>query len=119
MLRRHFFRWLTFTISAMSFRFVQAADDTLPGSATPTPGVIAADLEQTLKSGLKARRPVELEFISAVVLKVKNNELPLELVHSTFLWARRQKPYQYPFFERGLRERATKLGLSVPVGAGY
>jgi hypothetical protein len=118
MLRRQFFQWLTFAISALSFRRATAADP-LPGSLTPMPGVTAADLEQTLKSGLKARRPVEFEFISVVVLKVKNNELPLDLVQSTFLWARRQKPYQYPYFERALRERATKLGYTVPVGAGY
>jgi len=83
------------------------------GSPTPTPGVTIADLEQQLKSGLKARRPVEFDFIHLVVVKVKNGNLPIDLVQSTYLWAIRHKPYPYPYFERGLRERAAKAGYAL------
>lgn len=118
MLRRHFCRWLTLSISAFSVR-LGFADDPLPGNLTPMPGVTATDLEQTLKFGLKARRPVEFQFISDVVQQVKNKQLPIDLVQSTFLWAKRKKPYQYPYFEKALRVRANDLGYTVPAGAGY
>ena len=84
----------------------------------PTPAVTIADLEQALKSGLRARRPIEFEFIRTVIAKVKTNELPLDLVQGTYLWARKKKPYPYPYFERALRERAAKQGINLPPGLG-
>lgn len=90
-----------------------AANETPSGTPTPTPGVTVADLEQQLKSGLKARRTVEFDFIRAVTLKVKNGQLPIDLVQSTYLWARRHQPYPYPYFERAMRDRAAKAGYSL------
>ena len=89
----------------------ESAEDDPPGTPTPIPGVVVADLEQQLRSGLKARRPEEFEFITMVVLKVKSKELSIALVQSTFLWARRHQPYPFPYFERGLRERAAREGI--------
>lgn len=76
-----------------------------------TPG--GPDLKDTLQKGLKARRPNEHQFIAHVVNHVENGHLPLDLVNSTFLWARRQQAhYPFPYFERGLKERAKKAGIA-------
>ena len=79
-------------------------------------GSIAAEiagLKDQLEKGLKARRPVEFEFIEKVVEMVETEKLPLDLVRSTFQWARYKKPYPYPYFERGLKIRAEKLGIEM------
>jgi hypothetical protein len=75
-----------------------------------------AGLQQQLESGLKARRPEEFAFIEKVVSMVGDDELPLALVKSTFQWTRQNpKARKYPFFyfQRALRERAKRLGISV------
>jgi len=75
-----------------------------------------ADLHQQLKSGLKARRPVEFTFIAKVVTMVENDELPLDLVMSTFIWTRNNpqaREYPFVYFQQALRERAKKQGISV------
>lgn len=75
-----------------------------------------ADLKQQLESGLKARRPQEFAFIATVVEMVSNDHLPLDLVMSTFIWTRqnpRAKEYPFVYFQRALRERAKKLGITV------
>jgi hypothetical protein len=110
--RRHFFSM----VAALGIwsRSVARADDEPSGSATPQPGGKVADLEQTLKSGLRARRQLEFDFIHQVVLKVKAKELPADLVQSTFQWARKRgSRYPYPYFERGMRERAQRLGVDL------
>ena len=72
-----------------------------------------ATLKEQLESGLRARRPTEFAFIQRVVDQVDRGELPRSLVQSTFQWARRKKPYPYPFFERALKIRAARLGIVV------
>ncbi len=74
---------------------------------------VAADLKQQLESELKARRPEEFEFIEQVVTLVDEGTLPLSLVNSTFLWARKKQPYPFVYFERALRHRAAELGISL------
>lgn len=75
------------------------------------------DLKQQLEKGLRARRPVEFQFVALVVNMVENDTLPLALVKSTFLWARKKAlttQYPFPYFERALRERAAKEGINIP-----
>ena len=79
-----------------------------PGVSGP-----AVDLRIQLEKGLKARLPREFEFIDHVVGMVDNNQLPRDLVQSTFLWARDKKPYPFPYFENGLRLRAAKRGITL------
>jgi len=82
------------------------------GAGTPVaPG--GPDLKITLEKGLKARRPSEFAFIALVIGKVNDGTLPLSLVESTFLWARKQRPYPTVYFERGLKARARKLGIAL------
>ena len=74
-------------------------------------------LRETLANGLKARRPREFQFINRVVAMVQNKQLPLDLVQSTFQWARKKtrfKRYPFQFFERGLIQRAAKIGVIIP-----
>jgi len=71
------------------------------------------DLKVTLEKGLKARRPQEFAFLKLVVHRVEDGTLPLPLVESTFLWARKQRPYPYMYFERGLKVRAKRIGVAL------
>ncbi len=76
--------------------------------------VEVADLKDQLKNGLQARRPEEHAFIDRVVQMVRNDDLPMDLVKSTFQWARKsKKPYPFPYFERALRLRAAEIGIEI------
>jgi hypothetical protein len=73
-----------------------------------------ADLEETLKFGLKCRRPVEFEFVELVVQKVNMGQLPRDLVLSQFEWARKQSEnIPFPYFQFGMRKRAAALGVDL------
>ena len=71
------------------------------------------DLKTTLEKGLKARRPVEFAFLADVAARVEDGRLPKRLVDSTFLWARQKHDYPFPYFERGLKLRARRLGIAL------
>ena len=91
----------------------------LPPTESPLPqadGVAdgVADLKETLVAGLRATRPEEIAWIDQVVEKVGQGRLPLPLVLSTFKWARNRHPsYPFPYFKRGLRVRAARLGIPL------
>ena len=70
-------------------------------------------LKEVLEKGLRVRRPAEFAFIGRVVDMVDDGKLPLGLVQGTFNWARKKKPYPFPYFERGLKQRAAKIGIVV------
>jgi len=85
-------------------------------SASEVPGVQIANLRDQLEKGLRARLPREFEFIDRVIKLVEINVLPLELVKSTFQWARenaKNKRYPFPYFEYALRLRAKKIGIAI------
>jgi hypothetical protein len=44
---------------------------------------------------------------------VDQGKLPRDLVYSTFGWARKKRPYPFPYFERGLKKRAARIGIEV------
>jgi hypothetical protein len=71
------------------------------------------DLKEVLEYGLRARRPEETAFINRVVGMVQTGDLPLELVMSTFHWARKKRPYPMPYFMRALRIRAADQGIAL------
>ena len=90
----------------------------LPGTWTraeePVGGAEVISLEDQLKTGLKARRPEETEFIDEVARLVNTGKLPRKLVDSTFMWAlRRRTSYPFPAFERALRLQADQLGVDL------
>ena len=78
-----------------------------------TGGAIVPTLKQQLQVGLLARTPEEQAFVDKVVAMVDSGDLPFSLVQSTFLWARRHRPYPMQYFERGLRVRAHELGIDI------
>ena len=76
-------------------------------------GVKSANLQEQLEKGLRARLPREFAFINRVVTMVEKGQLPLDLVRGTFDWARKKRPYPFPYFEQGLKKRAARIGIKV------
>lgn len=76
-------------------------------------GVEVADLKTQLNSELRARRPVEFEFIARVVDLVEQEVLPMDLVQSSFMWARRKNPHRFQYFRHCLIIRARRLGIEI------
>ena len=100
------------------FLFLAGALSVLPDTWTraeePVSGAEVISLEDQLKTGLKARRPEETEFIEEVARLVNTGRLPRKLVDSTFMWAlRRRTNYPFPAFERALRLQADQLGVDL------
>jgi len=91
-----------------------ALPDTDARGDEPVGGAEVISLEDQLKTGLKARRPEETEFIDEVARLVNTGQLPRKLVDSTFIWAlRRRTNYPFPAFERALRLQADQLGVDL------
>ena len=65
-------------------------DPTGAARAADTGTATVPTLKDKLEKGLKARLPSEFAFIANVVSKVNDGTLPLSLVDSTFLWARKK-----------------------------
>jgi len=85
-----------------------------PRAAEPTTVGKVTSLADRLKTGLKARRPEESEFLDQVAHLVRTGALPVKLVDSTYLWAiQRQQKHPYPLFERALRIQADRLGVDL------
>jgi hypothetical protein len=76
-------------------------------------GIKLANLQDQLTFGLRARLPSEHAFIAMVVRRVEAGDLPLDLVVGTFHWARRKRPYPFPYFEHALRLRAARQGIPL------
>ena len=104
--------------SPVVFLLMMLAFSALPvtGARTDEPvgGAEVISLEDQLKTGLKARRPEETEFVEEVARLVNTGKLPRKLVDSTFMWAlRRRTNYPFPAFERALRLQADQLGVDL------
>ena len=106
---------LCLAVAASLLRAAGGNNDLVAQQPSTSPGVSgpAIALKDQLEKGLKARLPREFAFIDRVVKMVDNQQLPLDLVQSTFLWARVKKPYPFPYFETGLRTRAAKRGIDI------
>ena len=72
-------------------------------------------LKDTLEKGLRARRPVEFQFIAQVVTLVEQGRLPRKLVLGTFQYARKKgnRKYPFPYFQRAMILRAAKIGVQI------
>jgi len=85
-----------------------------------TAGPEQANLNETLRYVLKARRPQEFAFVDLVTQKVKEGKLPTDLVLSMMKWAverarEKENPkLPFPYFQEGLRLRAKELGVDLP-----
>jgi hypothetical protein len=87
-----------------------------PDNSSRNPGL--PTLKQTLDDGLKARTPGEKAFNDKVVKLVHDHTLPLDMVDSTFLWARHKPTHQMEYFEKALAVRAEKIGVHLDVHLG-
>lgn len=98
--------WLT----GLAIGFAQAAD--------PKPiadgGVTGLDLKTQLEKGLKARRPVEFQYIAQINKLVEEGKLPRNLVASTFIWARKLPNRNLQYFQFALQARARNLHVKLP-----
>jgi hypothetical protein len=73
-----------------------------------------ASLRDTLRSGLRCRRPEEFAFVDLVVDKVDQNKIPKEMVLSMFNYARDRRPkLPFPYFEVGMKKRAAAIGVAL------
>ncbi len=77
-------------------------------------GVVGLDLETQLQKGLKARRPVEFQYISEIVELVEKGELPRKLVVTTFLAAQQRRRHPLQWFQLALESRARGLDVKLP-----
>lgn len=77
-------------------------------------GVTGLDLKTQLEKGLKARRPVEFEYIKEIVQLVDKGKLPRQLVTTTFVWARKKPSRQLQYFQFALQTRAKGLPVVLP-----
>ena len=80
-------------------------------AAAPT--VVSADLQEILEDDLQARQPKEFAFIEKVISLIENGTLKESLVRSTYLWARKKPRRKFQYFERGLRYRASRMGIDL------
>jgi len=62
---------------------------------------------------LRAGTPDEQRFIDRVAYLVDKKVLPLDLVESTFLWAKKKPHYKFQYFKRALIVRAKQQGIAL------
>jgi len=73
-------------------------------------------LEDTLKNGLKARRPVEFQFVAKVAELTNDGKLPRDYVLAAFDYARNRRPkLPLPYFEFIVRKKAEEMGVAIDV----
>lgn len=73
-----------------------------------------ASLADRLTTGLRVRRPEDVEFVERLAEQVRRGRLPAKLVDSTYLWAiRRRQTYPFPAFQRAITIQADRLGIEL------
>jgi hypothetical protein len=82
-------------------------------TAGARPGSSGVSLRDQLARGLRARRPVEFQFVDQVVALVEQGVLPLTMVQTTYLWARRKSTYPFAYFMVALTRRARAIGIQL------
>jgi hypothetical protein len=73
-------------------------------------GVLDPDV---MKVALHTATPQEGGFIEYVVARVDKGTLPLDLVQSTFLWARKRPRKKFYYFKQALILRAAAQGIRL------
>ncbi len=90
----------------------------LGNAAGPLPfdggGVTGLNLKTQLQKGLKARRPVEFQYIDEIIDLVEEGKLPRKLVVTTYLAAQRQSRRELQYFQLALEARARGLPVKLP-----
>lgn len=71
-------------------------------------------LADTLKFGLKARRPIEMQFTAEIAQLTDAGTLPKDYVLAIFDYSRKRRPkFPLPYFEFMIRRKAAELGVSI------
>jgi hypothetical protein len=105
MQRRAWIRFFVVALGSLSLASLARSQEEPRGVAT---------LTDQLRAGLKARRPVEFEFIDLVVGKVEQKILPRDMVLSAMTYAQsKNKDRPYPYFEFSLKKRAAAIGVGL------
>ena len=110
MTRRFWLRWCAWSVSCLAALGICRQ---VPADQQ------VANLNETLRSVLRARRPQEFAFVDLVTQKVDEGRLPTSLVLSMMKWAReraeqRKSNIPFPYFQEGLRLRAAEIGVDLP-----
>jgi hypothetical protein len=66
-----------------------------------------------MKAALRTATPEEDGFIDRVLALVDRGTLPLDLVESTFLWARKRPQRKFQYFKWALTYRAQQQGINI------
>jgi hypothetical protein len=67
----------------------------------------------TMKAALQTATPQENGFIDHVLAMVDAGKLPLDMVESTFLWAKKKPRKKFYYFREGLIRRAADAGITI------
>ena len=67
----------------------------------------------TMKVALRTATPEDDGFIDRVLMLVDRGTLPLDMVESTFLWARKKPQRKFQYFKYGLIARAQQQGIAL------
>lgn len=112
--RRQWFRQLG--LGAVAALATPAWNSPTRGEDLDPPGVQIAALKDQLEKGLKARRPVEFQFLGRVLQLVSQGQLTRPMVLSTYdfvIKKYRTRKYLVPAFEMVLRKRLKEQGSHV------
>jgi hypothetical protein len=93
----------------MGFLFFLMAAGTRAASISASSGLDA----DTMKVVLHTATPEEDGFISRVLALVDSGTLPVDMVKSTFLWAKKKTRHKFQYFKYGLIQRAKQAGIVV------
>jgi hypothetical protein len=99
------------TAAGVGMTAVGGRGDTVAAGQAAADGI--DDLRKTLAEVLRARRPEEFGFLDRVTALVDKGTLPRSMVVSTFNWARKKPRHPFQYFEFGLRERASRIGVHI------
>jgi hypothetical protein len=73
-------------------------------------GVLDPD---AMRAALHTATPQENGFIDRVVAMVDKGQLPLDLVQSTFLWAKKKPHRKFFYFQQAMILRAADIGITI------
>ena len=68
---------------------------------------------KVMQVALHTATPEDNGFIEYVLNRVDKGTFPLDIVESTFLWAKKKPQRKFQYFKRGLILRAEKEGIQL------
>lgn len=66
-----------------------------------------------MKAALRTTTPSEGRFVERVVRLANKGTLPVDMVASTFQWARKKPNLQFQYFKWGITSRASKMDVTL------